>query len=124
MRPLSKTFRSSKVHKAKECGMCREQIKECKSDIRLQAKLDINDYIRVDGVPSNYQDRATIIDRLKETIPSGEIYIEDYPQLISDAVYYIEELEGYNEILNALEAGGVDNWYGYDEAMETLEDFT
>lgn len=33
-----------------------------------------------------------------------------------------DELCASQKILDALEAGGVDNWEGYDDAMEALDD--
>ena len=35
---------------------------------------------------------------------------------------YLDELEGAANKYYALEAGGVDNWYGYSYAMEELKE--
>lgn len=35
---------------------------------------------------------------------------------------YLEELERESRILDALYAGGVDNWEWYDEALASIED--
>lgn len=45
---------------------------------------------------------------------------EDYETDISRGISIINEAEKKIRTLNALEAAGVDNWDGYDIAMESL----
>lgn len=45
---------------------------------------------------------------------------EDYEADIARGLAIIDEVKEEIKILNALEAAGVDNWDGYDIAMESL----
>lgn len=49
------------------------------------------------------------------------MYEDIYVDRISRLKEEIRQLEKRVELLNALEAAGVDNWEGYDEALEILE---
>lgn len=41
MKPYRKTYRASKIHKAKECGICAEEVDRSPSPIRQEAKRSI-----------------------------------------------------------------------------------
>lgn len=49
------------------------------------------------------------------------IYENIYADRIGKLKKEIRQLEERLELLDALEAAGVDNWEGYDEALEILE---
>lgn len=56
---------------------------------------------------------------MKRPVYSSE---EGYIQFIDRLEEYCNWLEKQVDILNALEAGGVDNWEGYEDAMSALDD--
>lgn len=47
---------------------------------------------------------------------------EDHSQVIMPIKYY-QDLLRDQEMLNCLLAAGVDNWEGYTEALEMMEDY-
>lgn len=53
-------------------------------------------------------------DRILEILTKTNITIEE----IENIQTYLEELEDDRDLLYALQAAGVDNWYGYEEAMK------
>ena len=61
------------------------------------------------------------LNELRSQMP-GDIEI-----LFNDVVLSLEKLSPVDEMqirkLNALEAAGVDNWIGYDDAMSKLEEY-
>ena len=52
-------------------------------------------------------------DRILEILTKTNITIEEMENIQT----YLEELEEYRDLLYALQAAGVDNWCGYEEAM-------
>ena len=52
-------------------------------------------------------------DRILEILTKTNITIEEMENIQT----YLEELEDDRDLLYALQAAGVDNWYGYEEAM-------
>ena len=53
-------------------------------------------------------------DRILEILTKTNITIEE----IENIQTYLEELEDDRDLLYALQAAGVDNWYGYEDAMK------
>lgn len=53
-------------------------------------------------------------DRILEILTKTDITIEEMENIQT----YLEELEDDRDLLYALQAAGVDNWYGYEEAMK------
>ena len=53
-------------------------------------------------------------DRILEILTKTNITIEE----IENIQTYLEELEEDRDLLYALQAAGVDNWCGYEEAMK------
>lgn len=53
-------------------------------------------------------------DRILEILTKTNITIEEMENIQT----YLEELEEDRDLLYALQAAGVDNWYGYEEAMK------
>jgi hypothetical protein len=53
-------------------------------------------------------------DRILEILTKTNITIEEMENIQT----YLEELEDDRDLLYALQAAGVDNWYGYEEAMK------
>ena len=53
-------------------------------------------------------------DRILEILTKTNITIEE----IENIQTYLEELEDDRDLLYALQAAGVDNWYGYEETMK------
>ena len=53
-------------------------------------------------------------DRILEILTKTDIAIEEMENIQT----YLEELEDDRDLLYALQAAGVDNWYGYEEAMK------
>lgn len=49
--------------------------------------------------------------------------IEELKEEIVELKAKIEDIEEYAIALSALEACGVDNWHGYDDAMTLLEEW-
>ena len=65
--------------------------------------------------------------RLKDL--SNKLNLAVYRSLLKDMVNQAEKLESENEALEraeatlqALEAAGVDNWEGYEDAIENIDD--
>ena len=52
-------------------------------------------------------------DRILEILTKTNITIEEMENIQT----YLEELEDDRDFLYALQAAGVDNWYGYEEAI-------
>jgi len=51
MKPYRKTYRASKVHKAKECDICAEEVDISPSPVRREAKMMIiNGELKSDSV--------------------------------------------------------------------------
>lgn len=53
-------------------------------------------------------------DRILEILTKANITIEEMENIQT----YLEELEEDRDLLYALQAAGVDNWCGYEEAMK------
>ena len=53
-------------------------------------------------------------DRILEILTKTNITIEEMENIQT----YLEELEDDRDLLYAFQAAGVDNWYGYEEAMK------
>ena len=64
-----------------------------------------------------------IIPRLEDPCPfcrSVRAYTRSDPPFKCPRCKRLEELEARARILDALEAAGVDNWEGYEQALEAL----
>ena len=71
----------------------------------------------------NYDDIALKeIKKLKNEIEKLKAEREGHIDFIDQLETEIEGLKKSDNILTALEAAGVDNWEGYDEAMTILEE--
>lgn len=55
------------------------------------------------------------------SVTPGEMVMDEFIQGVKRLETLAEELEERVAFLDALEAAGVDNWDGYDEAQELLE---
>lgn len=89
-----------------------------------QLKREIKDRLTDELYDDLYSSiKGEVIGQVKETtaqlcnlIGGNGVKIKDYNKIISKKEY--EELLHRNEILNALEAGGVDNWQWYSDSLK------
>ena len=57
-------------------------------------------------------------DKIEELKQEADRVAAEYDKIIDEKVQTIAELVQRDEILTALENAGVDNWEGYDDALD------
>ena len=125
-------------HKGTDVHTCNKS--KCKIVVELQARINkLYKNYKVDEIEQlrlqllklserrindmNYDDIALKeIKKLKNEIEKLKAEREGHIDFIDQLETEIEGLKKSDNILTALEAAGVDNWEGYDEAMTILEE--